>query len=69
MSRSPAFRYPHMCRDGHVEIGHSDSDNGCPLCAALRRIPESLCRCEEVDGGGGVAFDCSNCEIHAEIPA
>jgi len=28
--------YPHMCRDGHVEIGHRDSDvsERCPLCRA-----------------------------------
>lgn len=25
--------YPHMCRMGHVEIGHADSEHeGCPLC-------------------------------------
>ena len=28
--------YPHMCRDGHQEIGHSDpkDDERCPLCRA-----------------------------------
>ena len=27
--------YPHMCRDEHVQIGHSDSENErCPLCRA-----------------------------------
>ena len=27
-----------MCRDGHVQIGHSDSENEmCPLCVALAR--------------------------------
>lgn len=27
--------YPHMCRDGHTEIGHSDSEHErCPLCRA-----------------------------------
>jgi hypothetical protein len=30
------FSYPHMCRDEHVEIGHSDSEHEmCPLCRAL----------------------------------
>ena len=26
--------YAHMCRDGHVEIGHNDSgdDERCPVC-------------------------------------
>jgi len=29
-----AFSYPHMCRDEHQEIGHSDQkdDELCPLC-------------------------------------
>jgi len=28
--------YPHMCRDGHVEIGHSDSEHEmCPMCRVL----------------------------------
>lgn len=28
--------YPHMCRDGHQQIGHSDSEHEqCPLCRAL----------------------------------
>ena len=28
-------RYPHMCRDVHVQIGHSDSEHEmCPLCRA-----------------------------------
>lgn len=28
--------YPHMCRDEHEEIGHSNSENErCPLCVAL----------------------------------
>lgn len=31
-----ADTYAHMCRDGHVEIGHNDSsDEHCPLCRAL----------------------------------
>lgn len=25
--------YAHMCRDGHIEIGHNDSEHElCPLC-------------------------------------
>lgn len=32
-------KYPHMCRDDHAEIGHSDSEHErCPLCRALGRV-------------------------------
>jgi hypothetical protein len=32
--------YPHMCRDGHQEIGHSDSrtDEQCPVCRAQNEL-------------------------------
>ena len=31
--------YPHMCRDGHETIGHSDGEHEmCPLCRALAEI-------------------------------
>lgn len=30
--------YPHMCRDGHPEIGHSGDDEVCPLCKAQAEI-------------------------------
>lgn len=34
--------FPHMCRDGHVEIGHRDSESElCPLCREIGRA-ESL---------------------------
>jgi hypothetical protein len=34
-------RYPHMCRDGHEEIGHRDSENEMfPLCRANARAEE-----------------------------
>lgn len=30
--------YPHMCRDGHQQIGHSDSENEmCPLCREIAK--------------------------------
>jgi hypothetical protein len=30
------FTYAHMCRDGHEQIGHNDSEHEmCPLCRAL----------------------------------
>lgn len=32
-----AYSYAHMCRDGHIQIGHNDSadDEMCPLCRLL----------------------------------
>lgn len=32
--RKRGWNYPHMCRDGHPEIGHalSDDDERCPVC-------------------------------------
>ena len=37
------FRYAHMCRDGHQQIGHNDSEHEmCPLCRAL-----ALCKIEQ----------------------
>lgn len=33
------FEYPHMCRDEHQQIGHSDSEHErCPLCRANDEI-------------------------------
>lgn len=26
-------KYPHMCRDGHVEIGYSVNSGECPVCS------------------------------------
>lgn len=35
--------YPHMCRDGHEEIGHHDSEHEeCPLCRALAERDAAL---------------------------
>jgi hypothetical protein len=32
------WRYPHMCRDEHAEIGHADSSSEmCPLCREKAR--------------------------------
>jgi hypothetical protein len=34
--------YPHMCRDGHAEIGHSDSESEmCPLCVSNAKLAEA----------------------------
>lgn len=50
---SHAYAYPHMCRDGHVQIGHEDSEHEqCPLCrtmAALQTIAE-LPKTDDVSG-------------------
>jgi hypothetical protein len=34
-----AYQYAHMCRDGHVQIGHNDSgdDERCPVCRETDR--------------------------------
>ena len=33
MTMRPESSYAHMCRDGHVQIGHNDSSSElCPLC-------------------------------------
>jgi hypothetical protein len=35
--------YPHMCRDGHPEIGHADSEHEqCPLCRTLAELALAL---------------------------
>ncbi len=31
-SRNRGRAYPHMCRDGHEEIGFSSDRETCPLC-------------------------------------
>jgi len=37
--RAAFEQYPHMCRDGHQQIGHRDSEHEmCPLCRALAKI-------------------------------
>lgn len=34
--------YAHMCRDGHVQIGHNDSEHEqCPLCRAQAALVRS----------------------------
>ena len=35
--------FPHWCRDGHEEIGHSDSEHEqCPLCRANSDLAEAM---------------------------
>lgn len=42
-------QYPHMCRDEHQEIGHSDSEHErCPLCRAIDRASEAERVCAEL---------------------
>jgi xanthine/CO dehydrogenase XdhC/CoxF family maturation factor len=36
-----ATTFPHMCRDGHVEIGHRDSESEqCPVCVLLTVVDD-----------------------------
>lgn len=37
------YTYPHMCRDGHPQIGHREDGEMCPLCEALARVPSPEC--------------------------
>src|SRR3990167_10743118 len=40
---TPNKPYPHMCRDGHKEIGHRDSEQEqCPLCRIKAERDELL---------------------------
>ena len=63
-------KYSHMCRDGHEEIGHNDSEHElCPLCRALNDIAAAERRAYErviaVCKEKGVCF-CSVCQLYNE---
>lgn len=30
--------YPHMCRDGHAEIGHAENSGDCPMCDRIAAL-------------------------------
>lgn len=76
-----ADMYPHMCRDGHQEIGHRDSEHEmCPLCRALADRDELLafvrkhhdetncvCRLNDAFATLGVHVPCTKCEAAALI--
>ena len=55
--------YPHMCRDGHPEIGHADNgeDERCPVCRERDRVETAEARLAEVererDEADDVIFD------------
>ena len=54
------WRYPHMCRDEHQEIGHADSESEmCPVCTA---IAERDAAREEAD-----AYAKLNAEVGGEL--
>lgn len=37
--RLPVASYAHMCRDGHIQIGHNDSEHEeCPYCRLLNLL-------------------------------
>lgn len=46
------FSYAHMCRDQHIQIGHSDSggDERCPLCRALDALEQIIQVCLDNEG-------------------
>lgn len=57
------FTYPHMCRDGHVEIGHGDSEHElCPLCQLLAEVARLQ---QERDAAQIAMSYCSN-QAHLE---
>lgn len=36
-------RFPHLCRDGHQEIGHRDSEHElCPMCRVINQRGDLL---------------------------
>lgn len=40
--------YPHTCRDDHIEIGHSDSENErCPVCRLLDSLIAIMEECPQ----------------------
>jgi hypothetical protein len=69
-----ATTFPHMCRDGHIEIGHADSEHElCPMCrlrnehealvTALRVIAMQFCERRSLGGKpcGGDDPYCASC--------
>lgn len=52
-------QYPHMCRDGHVEIGHADSgdDERCPACRGRDRADQAEALLAEADELIAYLFD------------
>ena len=68
---STGFRYPHMCRDGHREVGHADSENEqCPVCLArdegMARLSEATALLRRLEGVGNDDGDhrCPVCSAH-----
>lgn len=60
--------YPHMCRDDHIEIGHSDGEHEqCPLCRAIAVIG-IFCGYDErfqvAVGGNPIAIDKMMADVH-----
>lgn len=34
--------YPHMCRDGHAEIGFAGNSGDCPMCERIAAVEAAL---------------------------
>jgi hypothetical protein len=46
--------YAHMCRDGHVQIGHRDGEHEqCPLCRVMSALQDAYDYIEVNDDGTG----------------
>ncbi len=43
--------YPHMCRDGHPQIGHATDDEMCPVCKVMGKAiePEEIARLRGIE--------------------
>lgn len=49
IDRLRAKSYPHMCKDGHEEIGHRDSEHEmCPMCGEIATRDELLLVVDEL---------------------
>jgi len=53
LARTKANSYPHMCRDGHAQIGHSTEDEMCPVCKAESLLAKCREALEEIKLGAG----------------
>ena len=61
LARTKANSYPHMCRDGHAQIGHSTEDEMCPVCKAeslLAKCREALVSAESYLNDANIGQSC-----------
>lgn len=61
-----SYSYAHTCRDGHVQIGHNDSEHEqCPLCRALNALLKIKELPESDDVSGVMAEEMASIAAHA----